>query len=35
LQEFAELAGFVDEIGQDAVQEILAEAFAPFRGGAL
>jgi hypothetical protein len=34
LQAFAVASGLVDEIGQDAVQQILADAFAPFRGAA-
>jgi hypothetical protein len=32
LQAFAVASGLVDEIGQDAVQKILADVFALFRG---
>jgi AAA domain len=31
LQENAKVSGLVDEIGQDAVQEIMSEAFAPYQ----
>ena len=31
LQDFAERSGLVEELGQDRVQQILADAFAPFR----
>jgi hypothetical protein len=34
LQEFAERSGLVDCIGQDHVQQIIAGAFRPYRGGA-
>ena len=34
LQADAERSGLVDELGQDAVQKILADAFAPYREGA-
>jgi hypothetical protein len=35
LQAFAVASGLVDAIGQDIVQKILSDAFAPYREGAL
>jgi hypothetical protein len=31
LQEAAERAGLLDQIGQDQIQQIMSDAFAPFR----
>jgi hypothetical protein len=35
LQEFAERDGLIEQIGQDGVQKILSDAFAPYREAAL